>query len=299
MPLLQVIKETGEREPWNPAKLERSLLSAGADVALTRAIIDDVESTLRDGLRTSDIYQHAFELLKKHKRPVAAQYSLKRALAEFGPSGFPFERFVAALLDACGYRTQVGVMVPGACVTHEVDVVAENDKERILVEAKFHNAPDIRSDVKVALYVKARFDDIMQRYEKEEGGHGKFNRAWLITNTNFTSQAIKYGSCTGLLMTGWNYPRGRTLQDIVRETGVHPVTVLTTLSNSQKISLFNQGIVLCRDVLGDPEIVSKVGVPHAHTASVLNEAEALCAVSSSFSGAPGTASIFPPALPRT
>lgn len=273
--MVDIVKSTGEREPWNPAKLERSLRAAGADDALIREIVAHVARDLRDGMRTRDIYRHAFALLKRLRRPVAAQYSLKHALMEFGPSGFPFERFVAALLAADGYRTEVGVMVDGACVTHEIDVVAENDDERILVEAKFHNGPEIRSDVKVALSVKARIDDVVRRYEQTEGENGRQNRAWLITNTNFTAQAIKYGTCAGLLMTGWNYPRGRTLQDLVRETGVHPVTILTTLTKGQKMSLIGDGVVLCADIVRDPAVLRRVGVPRVRERAILSEATSL------------------------
>lgn len=271
-----VTKASGAREPWNREKLARSLRSAGADDVLTENIITHVEKDLSEGMRTGDIYRHAFALLKKERRPVAAEYSLKRALAEFGPSGFPFERFIASLLAASGYRTSVGVEVPGFCVSHEVDVVAENDDERILVEAKFHNSPDIRSDVKVALYVKARFDDIIKKYEYTEGKNGKFNRAWLITNTNFTSQAVKYGTCAGLLMTGWNYPQGSTLQDIVRRTGVHPLTVLTTLTSPQKIALIENGAILASDITKNPTLLKRINVPVSKHKTVIDEVRQLC-----------------------
>lgn len=274
-----VVKVSGEREPWDPRKLERSLRSAKASDELVREIIGHAEKDLQDGMRTKDIYQHAFSLLKRYDRPIAAQYSLKNALMQFGPSGFPFERFVAQILEAQGYRTRVGVMERGACVTHEVDVIAEKNDERILVEAKFHNSAETKSDVKVALYVDARFRDIVKRLESEDGG-AHFTHAWLITNTNFTSQAIQYGNCAGLSLTGWNYPRGHTLQDLVQATGTHPVTSLTTLTNSQKTALVNDGIVLCRDIVRDPAALKALGLNTSRMNSVLKEGEALCAVES-------------------
>ena len=150
-----IVKASGERELWDEAKLVRSLEVAKAGKELIREIVSHLEQDLQDGMRTTDIYQHAFELLKTYNRPVAAEYSLRRALLQLGPSGFPFERFIGEILAAEGYKTSVGVMVQGACVEHEVDVVAEKNGERILVEAKYHNSPDTKSDVKVALYVNA------------------------------------------------------------------------------------------------------------------------------------------------
>jgi Holliday junction resolvase-like predicted endonuclease len=289
---ISIIKADGEREEWNPLKLLRSLTASGADDKISAEILHHVEKDLKDGMRTQEIYRHAFTLLRHYHRPTAAQYSLKRALMEFGPSGFPFERFVAELLKASGYRTQVGVMVRGACVEHEVDVIAENDQERIIVEAKFHNAPEIKSDVKVALYVKSRFEDIVRQFENAEGNQGKFHRVWLITNTNFTSQAIQYGRCAGLAMTGWNYPNGRTLQDLVRETRVHPMTVLTTLSKQQKLALLERDIVLCGEPLENPHVLREIGIPNPKHQGILNEGRALCPLPGD-----GIASSIPSILP--
>ena len=106
----------------------------------------------------------------------------------------------------------------------------------------------------------------------------RLTRAWLITNTNFTSQAIKYGTCASLALTGWNYPKGRTLQDLVQETEMHPVTCLTGLSGTQKTQLLNDGIVLCRDIIKDSGPLAHIGLSRARIATVVKEAEQLCTV---------------------
>ena len=273
---IYLIKASGERELWDSRKLERSLRAAKAGDELAKEIVRHIEKDLWDGLRTSEIYAHAFALLKRYDRPIAAEYSLRKSLAELGPSGFPFERFVAKLLEARGYRTEVGKIIRGACVSHEVDVIAEKDDERILVEAKFHNSSEIKSDVKVALYVAARFDDIGKRMRREEDAPKRFTHAWLITNTSFTSQAIKYGACAGLALTGWNHPKGRTLQDLVQESRMHPVTCLTTLSAPQKSALLSEGVVLCRDIVKDTSPLSRIGIGKARIAAVVKEGERLC-----------------------
>lgn len=272
-----IIKASGEREAWNSKKLARSLHAAKAGDTLVREIVEHIEKDLEDGLRTSEIYAHAFALLKRYDRPIAAQYSLRKAIGELGPSGFPFERFVAKILEAQGYRTEVGTIVNGFCVSHEVDVIAEKNDERILVEAKFHNSPELRSDVKVALYVDARFRDIEKRIANEET-HRRFTHAWLITNTSFTSQAIQYGACAGLSLTGWNYPKGRTLQDLIQETQTHPVTCLTTLTSAHKTQLLNEGIVLCQDIVKDSSPLARMGIPKARIASIVKEGEQVCPI---------------------
>lgn len=274
-----VKKISGEHEPWDPRKLERSLRAADASDEMIKEIITHIEKDLREGISTQDIYAHAFELLKRYSRPVAAQYSLRKAIMQLGPSGFPFEKFIAAILTAQGYVTRTGVIVQGACVPHEVDVIAEKIGERILVEAKYHNSIETKSDVKVALYVHARFQDIQKRLEVSAAGVGFFTRAWLITNTSFTSQAIQYAECADLALTGWNYPNGRTLQDIIQATQTHPLTCLTTLSPNHKTALLESGIVLCRDIINNPRPLENIGMNKARIALVLKEGAALCNIS--------------------
>jgi Holliday junction resolvase-like predicted endonuclease len=273
-----ITKASGERELWDEEKLRRSLRAARATESMIDEIIRHVEKDLRDGISTHAIYTHAFQLLKDHSRPVAAQYSLKKAIMQLGPSGFPFEKFIAEILKAQGFHTQVGVIVQGKCVEHEVDVIAEKSGERILVEAKYHNSSETKSDVKVALYVHARFQDIHKRLEESAAGIGFFTRAWLITNTSFTSQAIQYATCADLALTGWNYPKGRTLQDIIQETQTHPITSLTTLSTNQKTVLLQSGVVLCNDILDNPEPLIAIGIGKSHISTVIEEGRQLCPV---------------------
>lgn len=275
---IYIIKASGDKELFDEAKLIYSLRTARADQTLTREIVDHIEQDLQDGMRTTDIYNHAFELLKRANPPVAAEYSLKRALMQLGPSGFPFEKFISEMLAAEGYRTSTGVFVQGECVEHEVDVVAEKSGERIMVEAKYHNSPDTKSDVKVALYVHARFEDIKKRLGHTKGAEGVFNKAWLMTNTSFTTQAIQYASCAGLALTGWNYPKGHTLQDLVQRTQSHPITCLTSLSDRHKFELLKEGTVLCRDIVRDSSPLVKMGINKSHIADIVTEGNSLCPI---------------------
>ena len=272
--MIEIIKEDGTREPFDESKLLRSLSSAGAPETLAGDILRHVTADLREGMKTDDIYGHAFNILRKEYRPAAAQYSLKRAIMELGPSGFPFERFIARILESEGYTTQVGVMVRGKCVQHEVDVVAEKEGERVLIEAKYHNNLGTKTDVKVALYVDARMRDIAAA--EEANNDAIFHRSWLITNTSFTSNAIAYGKCSGLLMTGWNHPKGHTLEDLIKKAGTHPVTALTTLTAEHKRELLDRGAVLCRDVLSRTDLLKSLGVPQKTIDEILEEGSALC-----------------------
>jgi hypothetical protein len=44
-----------------------------------------IYSELKEGMTTSEIYGHAFSLLKKYHVSLAARYSLKQAIMDLGP----------------------------------------------------------------------------------------------------------------------------------------------------------------------------------------------------------------------
>lgn len=273
---LLVIKADGEEEVFDPSKLNASLERAGAASATRDHIVEQVTEVLkRAPLSTRDIYSRAFELLKKRdKSPVAARYSIKRAIFELGPSGYPFEQFFAEVLRSQGWRSEHSVILRGKCVEHEVDVLAAKDGKRIGIEAKFHNTPGIKTDVKDALYVHARYQDLQGALE----GRDRVNEGWLVTNTRFTDQAIKYGECVGLPMIGWDYPRTGNLLQLIEQGQVHPLTCLTTLSPTEKQLLLDSRVVLCRTVGTNQQILREHGVHPQRIADVQEEARQLCFV---------------------
>src|SRR3989344_459011 len=263
MPIV-IAKADGTSEEFKREKLIFSLHRSGADSATAEHIATDVERELRSGMTTGEIYAKAFAHLRKHKRGIAARYSLKRAILDFGPSGFPFESYIAEIFRAEGFEAKVDQIIKGTCVEHEVDVVLSRGSEMTYVEAKFHNAAGFKTDLKTALYVKARIDDI---------GKGK---GLLVTNTKFTSHAVTYANCQGHELLGWEYPKGRTLQDRIESAGVYPITALTTLGNREKVALLQQRMVLCNALQNKTEALAHAGVTGAKADEVLEEAGALC-----------------------
>ena len=157
---MKIIKADKSLEEFEPEKLKNSLLKSGATKDLAEEIFLHIQKELRDGMSTSQIYKHASFLLKKQFRKVEVSYSLRKAVMELGPTGFPFERFVGEILKERGYEVKIGEILKGHCASHELDVVAYNENKLILVEAKYHNGLGTKSDIKTALYVKARFDDL-------------------------------------------------------------------------------------------------------------------------------------------
>ncbi|CAN5133782.1 hypothetical protein BH11PAT3_BH11PAT3_3380 [soil metagenome] len=265
---INIEKANGKHEAFDEEKLRSSLLRSGASNEEVDEVLAHIVSELFDGMTTAEIYKHAFSLLHATTKPVARRYSLRRAVMDLGPTGFPFEDFIAEVLKSKGYETLTRQIVLGGCVSHELDVVAWNEKKLIMCEAKFHNQLGIKTDIKTALYVKARFDDLKENVFNYGEKDRSLDQGWLITNTKFSSTAIHYGECKNLIMIGWNYPERSNLQDMIEEGSLHPITCLTTLSTSEKTLLINRGIVLCtaiknnsailKDMLGDTIDTDKV-----------------------------------------
>lgn len=271
-----VVKSTGEHERFSLNKLRRSLTRSGADDETITRIINHIIPELHNGMKTSQIYKHAYSILKKNKYPAAIRYSLRKAVLELGPSGFPFEKFVAEVLRGKGFTAQTGVVLPGYCVDHEVDVLMEKGERHIFAECKFHNQQGIKTDVKVALYVHARFMDLQKGHDIKEAHAPKLHEGWLITNTKLTSDAIQYANCAGLTVIGWDYPEHGNLQDLILETGVHPLTFLSTLSQSDKNNLLQQGVVMCRDLKNSPAHLKSIGFSDEQIKNVVDEVDQVC-----------------------
>jgi hypothetical protein len=268
---ITIVKANGHHETFDPEKLRFSLLNSGASKEATEEVLRHLIPELRNGMSTNDLYRHAFSILKNISRPSARAYSLRRAVMDLGPSGFPFEDFVAEILRAKGFECVTRQIVIGGCIPHEVDVVAYTDKKLMMIEAKFHNELGTKSDVKVALYVKARFDDIKDNVYSYGGKDRKVTDSWLVTNTKFSSTAIHYAECKNMTLVGWNYPEKGNLQDMIEEEGLHPVTCLTSLTDNEKKLLLTGGVVLCSSIKEKPEVLTKILGDSFDTQNVINE----------------------------
>lgn len=271
---IMVIKANGHEEAFDRSKLDASLARTGAPHTVVKQIVDDVVSSLQDGMTTAEIYKRAFRDLKKLRRSSAARYSMRKAIADLGPSGFPFEQLISQILLRKGYTTETNVIVRGGCIEHEVDVVAYNDKELIFIEAKFHNNYRIKTDSKDILYVKARFDDLRAHNEYEFGGQKrKMTDGWLVTNTKFTRSASDFAECNLMHLIGWDYPPiGENLHTMIDATNLNPMTCLTTLTSGQKKHLINENVVLVETLQKDPSKLDSLGLSESKKAEILEEA---------------------------
>lgn len=271
--LIYIAKSDGTQELFEEQKLRNSLHRIKASPEAIEEIIQTVEKDMKPGMSTSEIYGKAFALLRKHSAPIAIKYSIRRALLELGPDGFPFEKFVARIFRMWGYETITDQEVMGTCVSHEMDVVAWKGDDLAMVEAKFHNGIGLSSDIKVALYVKARFDDIADNDFKYGDKVRRLSERWLFTNTKFTDRAIHYGECKHLRLVGWNYPNKNNLHDIIEQNGLHPITCVNALTREQKRDLIGRDLLACMDVIQHPQELHNIGIKPEQIETILAEAQ--------------------------
>lgn len=275
--MIHVLKTDGSTEPFDHDKLHASLTKAGASVNAAEHICETIQSTLSDGQTTTAIYKRAFSMLKRDAMPVAARYAIRRAMFELGPTGHPFEDFVSEVLRAEGWTVERRQMIPGKCVSHEVDVYAHRDGQYLVAELKYHNDPQYKTDVKVALYVKARLDDIA-RCSPTADNVCRVDQGYLITNTKFTDTAINYALCSGLKLMGWSYPDVGNLYDRVIAAGIYPITVLQGLKKPEKIYLISRSFVTCNQLLENNHILSDMGLPPDRISHILAEVRRVCTI---------------------
>ena len=264
-----VTKASGRNEPFSISKLRNSLSGAKATKDEIDSIVEMLLPKLYHGISTQKIYSEAFRLLRHHSKNHAARYYLKRGIMELGPSGFPFEKFIAELFKHQGYKVEVGKILQGNCVSHEIDVIAVKETQLNLMECKYRNQPGVAVDVKTPLYIKARFDDVLDN--KLLGYHENEFKGWVITNAKFTSDAIRYGNCKGMQLLGWDYPVNNSLKDWVDRTGLYPLTCLISLTRHEKEWLLAKGYVLVKDICDNVQLLLKAGVKKLKIQAVMDE----------------------------
>uniref|UniRef100_UPI00404AA01D ATP cone domain-containing protein n=1 Tax=Flavobacterium sp. TaxID=239 RepID=UPI00404AA01D len=273
---INIIKANGDKALFQVEKLINSLRRSQANETLIQQIVEQVEAVLYDGMTTKQIYKMAFKMLKDKSSVSASRYKLKKALMELGPTGFPFEKLVGKLMEHEGFATEVGVIVQGNCVQHEIDVIAQKENNHYMIECKYHSDQGRFCNVKIPLYIHSRFLDVEKQWERQKGHEAKLHKGGVYTNTRFTTDAIQYGKCVGLLMTSWDYPYGNGLKDRIDKSGLHPLTALTTLTKNEKAKLLDKGIVLCKELHENPTILDQIGISKTRQKNILDDSNVLC-----------------------
>ena len=261
---MNIVKADGSIQPYSEEKLLSSIKRAGVPQSLQYHVLENVRNKLYSNIPSVEIYKIILESLDRSSQPLSkSRYSLKQSIMQIGPTGYPFEDFIAQVLNEQSFQTSTRQVLLGKCVQHEIDVIAIKDKQKNMIEAKYHNNAGSRTDVQVSLYVKSRFDDLKDKH--------LFTQAWIVTNTKATSDAIAYALCSGMKIISWSYPEGESLREMIEKSKMHPITMLTTLSQSQKSELLNRHIVLCKELRTNADLLTLLHLNPAQKEKVIAE----------------------------
>lgn len=271
---MYIIKASGQRVKFNPLKIRRTCLRAGAERDLALRVERLVSSQVREGMSTKTIFRLISNLLKKSDPLASSRYGLKESMLRMGPGGFVFEKFIVLLLKSHGYHAYCPPILKGNCVNHEIDIIAtENSsnnkkKEKYLIECKYHNASGTKTDLKDVLCLWSRFEDLK--------GKG-FDRPWLISNTKFSEAAIQYANCQNIRLLGWQYPSQESLNYLIENKKLYPITILESLDKISAERLFSRNIILAKQLLsqGTDKLNFRTGIAKDMLNKLIEEAKSI------------------------
>lgn len=266
-----VTKASGEKQEFSAKKLVQSLMNAGANQETAKNILNEIEKVMVDGMHTKKIYTIAFGLLKKERIQLALKYKLKKAIMELGPTGHPFENFIGQLFEKRGYKTEVGVVVHGACIQHEMDVIATKPPFQYILECKYSQDQSKQVAIQVPLYVHSRVEDIIDYRKKLPIYEGVEFITGVVTNTRFTTDSIQYGKCKEMYLLSWDYPANENLKQLVDSLNLYPITILNSLSKKEKETLINAGYITCNDLKKTKEWEKEIYVTNQKLALIQKE----------------------------
>ncbi len=268
-------KATGELENFDPGKLADSLRRAGADESSVEEITESIETWLEDGVTTRKIYSRAHSLLSRHKKSASARYKVKQALMELGSSGYPFEHFVGELFKKQGYEVEVGQILEGCSITHEMDVIATANGVQHLVECKHSQMQGKYVSIQTPLYVHSRVNDIVNKRRGNDAYRNLTFYGWVASNTRFSSDSMQYANYYGLKLLGWDYPAGQGIKDLIEREKIYPITVLANLAAGNRDYLIESGVVTCNELKDHFDLLDVLDVPVKRRSALKRELELL------------------------
>lgn len=275
---MKVTKYNGELVDYNPKALKISLTKSGASKEEVEEVFELMSKDIYDGIGTQDLYNLAFESLKRYRNSYAARYSLKKALRDLGPEGYYFEKYIKRLMESVGFQAVNGQTVQGDAVTHEIDVIAQKDEVLYFCECKFRNDIDAKISVTTPMYFMSRMIDVKNRTFTYFGKTLHPTKGFLVTNAYLTSDSVDWAKHYNIGMISWNYPDQMSLKYLIDNLAIYPVTCLTSLTKEQHKVLMDAGCLLVKDILNQEDYLKSLKLPNHLIDQLVEEANELIAI---------------------
>ena len=268
-----VIKADGNRQLFDREKVVKTCLRMGASRKIADEVAEKVEKRLYDGIPTSKILQMTFSLLRKYKPAIRHLLDLRKGLSLMD-SMPEFENFVQILLAHNGFEVTPNRLVTGKCVEHKVDPIARKDGITYFVEAKHHINYHTPTGLNESRIARAILEDVTEGFELGKSNL-KIDRAMIVTNTRYSEHARRYGKCRNILQIGWSSPANLSLQNMIEEKNLYPLSCLRDLKSETKTKLVNSGIVLMKQLFEEKPstLARKTGVQKETLKQIIEKAK--------------------------
>jgi len=251
--MMYVTKADGTKQEFDAKKIVQTCARAGLSSREAAEVASAIRSRLYDGIRTRDIFQFIQDEIESRDEKSAYNIRLRDAIAGLDPVSF--EIYVKELLEMKGYETQWNKLVKGKYVEHQVDVIASEKGKKFMVECKHHFNPHRFTGLGTCLQVQARMEDI-------NASRQLFDSSWIFTNNKFSEHAKKYSRGIGIRLTGWRYEKKFSIESLINENIMFPVTILK-VGETEKRKLLKKGVVTLGDVIEKGKDISPLAFHEA------------------------------------
>jgi len=245
-----VINAVGQQEEFLKEKIINSLLRAGIKKNVSHKIANEIEKKVYPDISTLEIYELIKKRIKKEKS--GFRFNLKMAMKELGPDGFVFEKFVKEVFEVLNFNVDINQHLNGKCISHEIDIIAEDKRKKYIGECKFRNRTGDRVDVNIPMKMFSIMDDLLNT---NIASKSKI-KPIIITNEKFTAYAIKYAKCKKIKLLGWNFPREKGLERIIENYKLYPVTILPSFKKNHLHFFAKNGILLVKNIQENKKSIS-------------------------------------------
>jgi HJR/Mrr/RecB family endonuclease len=268
-----VKKADGSLQLFDREKVVRTCLRIGANKQTADDVAKQVERRLYDGISTAKILQIIFQFMRKHKPVVRNIFDLRKGLSLM-TSKPEFEVFVQALLARSGFEVSPNRLLNGKCVEHEVDAIASKGGVTFFVEAKHHSRYHTPTGLDESRIARAVLEDVVEGFALGKSDL-KIDKAMIVTNTRYSSQAVQYGACRNILQIGWSSPKDQSLQSLIAGRNLFPLSCLRGLSVDFRLKLALSGIALFEQVIEEDtlNLARKTGLPREFIRSIKEKIE--------------------------
>lgn len=267
-----VTKANGSKQLFDREKVVRTCMRMGASRDDAYAVTEKIESRLYDGISTRQILQMIFRFMRRYKPGVSQLFDLKKGLSLMN-SKPEFEMFIQILLAHNGFEVEPNQILKGRCIDHEVDAVARKNGVTYFVEAKHHVSYHALTGLDESRIAQAVLEDVIDGYASGKNKM-KIDRAMIVTNTRYSDHATIYGKCKNILQIGWNSPANFSLQNMIEEKKLYPLSCLRGLRREVRMRLVTSGIVLIKQLLDEDSasIARKTGFSNVFVKELIEKA---------------------------